>query len=238
MIGARVAAVALAGALLAAPRPARAEALPDPVVGGGSFNAAPLLDPGTYRDTLLLGEYLYYAMPLEAGQRLRVGVRVPGVDEETWELAQDAFSINLHTPQRELVGSPVAEDVLGNGNVDPPGVTAANIGERLRWSFYGPRAEPFAAAVEESVYEGPGTWYVSLHSVRVDRRPKVELPVELSIAVDGEPVAEEPDPRPEPERTPAREAARDDGRSPLLLLAVGVVAAAVGVGAGASLGRR
>ena len=32
-------------------------------MGGGSFNAAPLLEPGRYRDTLLPGEYLYYACP-------------------------------------------------------------------------------------------------------------------------------------------------------------------------------
>ena len=45
-----------------------------PVVGGGSFNAAPILEPGSYRDTILPDEYLYYGFRLEAGQRLRVTV--------------------------------------------------------------------------------------------------------------------------------------------------------------------
>ena len=43
-----------------------------PVVGGGSFNVAPILEPGPYRDTILPEEYLYYGFRLAAGQRLRV----------------------------------------------------------------------------------------------------------------------------------------------------------------------
>jgi hypothetical protein len=223
--------------------PARAQDAAEPVVGGGSFNAAPLLEPGTYRDTLLLGEYLYYAIRVEAGQRLHVGVRIRDVDADTWKRAQDAFSINLHTPQREMVGSPVDEDVLGNGNTAPAGVTQANIGERLRWEFYGPRAEPFAAAAGDTRFQGPGTWYVSLHSVRVGDRPKVELPVELDLDVDGAPVEEEPAPRPAPSRTPAPEAtpAQDDGGdgpAPLAVLGIGAAGVAVGVVAGVALGRR
>jgi hypothetical protein len=216
-----------------------------PAVGGGSFNAAPQLEPGvTYRDSLLLGEYLYYALPVEIGQRLHVQVRVPDVDEETWERGQDAFSINLHTPQRELVGSPVAEDVAGIGNTGPPDVTDANAGERLRWDFFGPRAEPFLASAEDdNQYAGPGTWYVSLHAVRSNDRDSVaELPVELTLDVDGEPVPEEPDPTPTPTPTPVATPAPEDdgggGTSPLALLALGAAGLAVGLVAGRSLGRR
>jgi hypothetical protein len=238
--------VALLGALVLA-APARAQEA-EPAVGGGSFNAAPLLEPGvTYRDSLLLGEYLYYALPVGSGQRLHVRVRVPGVDEETWERGQDAFSINLHTPQREQVDTPVAEDVAGIGNNGPTDVTDANADERLRWEFFGPRAEPFAAAAEDAnEYAGPGTWYVSLHSVRAnDRTTVAELPVELTLDVDGEAVPEEPDPTPTPTATPSPAAtpaadpdARDGGPGPLALLGLGAAGLAVGLVAGRALSRR
>ena len=44
-----------------------------PVVGGGSFNAAPILEPGRYRDTILPAEYLYY------GVRVRRRASAPGM---------------------------------------------------------------------------------------------------------------------------------------------------------------
>jgi Ca-activated chloride channel family protein len=238
--------LALAVALVLA-APARAQD-PVPAVGGGSFNAAPVLEPGvTYRDTLLLGEYLFYALPLEAGQRLHVQVRVPGVDAATWERSQDAFSINLHTPQREPVDTPVAEDVAGNSNTAPAGVTEANVDELLRWDFFGPRAEPFqAAAADLNEYHGPGTWYVSLTAVRANDRDTVaELPIELTLDADGEAVAEAPDPTPTPSATPSPEAtpaprddADGDGPSPAALLGVGAAGLAVGLVAGRALRRR
>jgi hypothetical protein len=241
----RVALAALVAVLLAA-APARAQDAV-PAVGGGSFNGAPMLEPGvTYRDSLLLGEYLYYALPLESGQRLHVQVRVPDIEMETWERGQHAFSINLHTPQRERVGTPVAEDVAGTGNSGPPGLTDANLDELLRWDFYGPRAQPFLASAEDSTaYAGPGTWYVSLHSVRSNAvDPIAELPIEITLDADGEAVPEGPDPTPTPTATPTPAATPapaepdDGGPSPLALIALGAAGLAVGLVAGGALRRR
>jgi hypothetical protein len=206
----------LAALVLAAPVRAQDGSEARPVAGGGSFNGAPLLEPGvTYRDTLLLGEYNYYAFELGSGQRLHVDVRVPDVELETWERGQDAFAVNLHTPQREQVSTPVDEDIAGNGNSDQAGVTAANVDEKLRWEFYGPRTEPFLSAAEDlNEYIGPGTWYVSLHSVKANDREEVaELPVEVTLAAEGEPVPEEPDPTPTPSATPAPGATPESGGS-------------------------
>ena len=52
------AAVLTVAAVLALATPAWAQDDYQPVVGGGSFNAAPILEPGRYRDTLLPSEYL------------------------------------------------------------------------------------------------------------------------------------------------------------------------------------
>lgn len=237
----RALAIAVA-ALLAAAAPAAAQDEPEPVIGGGSFNAAPLLEPGAYRDTVLTGEYLYYAIAVRPGQRIHVRARVVDIDPAAYDRATSLFTINLHTPQREEVTPVVDEDVAGNGNTDPGSITDANLDERLRWDFYGPRARPFATASGDSVYDGPGTWYVSLHPVRVGKRPQVELPVELQLEVDGDAVEEEPDARPEPSPAPAPAATPgdggDDGPSPLAVVGLGALGLVVGLGAGTALGRR
>ena len=66
---ATLAAAVVAALLAAAPAAAQDAA---PVVGAGSFTDAPIIEPGTYRDTVLPEEYLYYGVRVGAGQRLRV----------------------------------------------------------------------------------------------------------------------------------------------------------------------
>ena len=204
-----------------------------PAVGGGSFNAAPLLEPGTYRDTVLSGEFLYYGIAVGTGQRLHVRVRVRDADPATWAEAADPFTINLHTPQREQVTPVVDEDVAGNGNTSAGiVVTDRASARRLRWDFYGPPAAPFAeAAASSSTYAGPGTWYVSLHPVSVGDPLPIELPVELELALDGSEQEEPPDPRPTPSATPAATPApADDGGGAGLAALLGLGAAGLAAG--------
>src|SRR4051812_50212357 len=116
-------ALALAAALLLAlPVAAGAQgaAQGEPVVGGGSFANAPLLEPGSYRDTILPGERLYYAIRLQAGQQLRVRAKLDVEPGEVDDEVADGFSIGMQTPLREVVID-TDEDRTGNstvGNVD------------------------------------------------------------------------------------------------------------------------
>jgi Ca-activated chloride channel family protein len=233
----RALAIAVA-ALLAGATPAAAQDEPEPVIGGGSFNAAPLLEPGAYRDTVLTGEYLYYAIAVQPGQRIHVRARVVDIDAAAYDRATALFTINLHTPQREEVTPVVDEDVAGNGNTDAGIVVrgGAGIGD-LRWDFYGPPAQPFAAAADGAVYDGPGTWYVSLHPVAPDTPATIEIPVELELAVDGAPLPEEPDPQPTPSATPTPAAtpAAEDGDEPGTGALVGI--GAIGLAVGLIMGR-
>jgi hypothetical protein len=230
-------------ALLAAAAPAAAQDEPEPVIGGGSFNAAPLLEPGAYRDTVLTGEYLYYAIAVRPGQRIHVRARVVDIDPAAYDRATSLFTINLHTPQREEVTPVVDEDVAGNGNTDAGIVVrgGAGIGD-LRWDFYGPPAQAFAEASDGAVYDGPGTWYVSLHPVAPDEPATIEIPVELELAVDGAPLPEEPDPQPTPSSTPTPAAtpAAEDGDDPGTgaLIGIGAIGLAVGLVMGRFLRRR
>ena len=202
-------ALALAAALLLiAPVGAAAQSSQprEPVVGGGSFANAPLLEPGRYRDTFLPGERLYYGIRLAAGQRLRVRAKLdvgPGeVDTDT----AAGFSIGLQTPLREVI-TDTDEDITGNSTVGdveddfnvifPPAValsaTRNNIGE----------------------FRGPGVWYPSLYLPSVQRKPaKVEFPVEFELEVIGEPQKDaSPDPTPGKAATPEPDESADDGGS-------------------------
>src|SRR5215212_1581126 len=88
-----------------------------PVVGGGSFNTAPLIGPGTYRDTLLPGERLFYGVKLAAGQRLQVYGQLDA-KENVIEDAATGFSVGIQTPLREVdVLDLVDRDITGNGTV-------------------------------------------------------------------------------------------------------------------------
>jgi Ca-activated chloride channel family protein len=179
----------LLAALAAAPT-AHAQAA-RPAVGGGSFNDAPLLAPGSYRDTIRAGERLYYAFSVQPGQRLHVTAVAPGDGEH---VPEGPFTVGIATPLRDPNPEPFDQDIAGNGN----SVFYTN----RRMELVTPAVPTFAAADREppdTGYDGPGTWFVTLRLASTDTVPRpIEVPVELSVAVEGQPQAE-----PRPTRTPA-----------------------------------
>jgi Ca-activated chloride channel homolog len=223
---------AVLAAFGAAPAGARTAAR-TPVVGGGSFNTAPLIGPGEYRDTLLPGERLFYGVELGAGQRLRVSGQLKG-RENVIEDAATGFSVGIQTPLREVdVLDLVDEDIAGNGTV-----TTGSPTDRIEFVSV-PALTGSAARDEGITYRGPGTWYVSLYLISEEQDPpRAEIPVDLGIQVIGEPQRD-----PEPEKTPARRTPAasgggDDGGGTSIgtVLGVGLAALAVGgvLGAGAA----
>lgn len=62
---------------------------PEPVIGGPNFSSAPPVEPGTYEDTVLVNETLFYRVPDVAwGQTAVCDVRLGGTDQ-----ARDAIGI-------------------------------------------------------------------------------------------------------------------------------------------------
>jgi hypothetical protein len=212
------------------------------VVGGGSFNTAPLLAPGRYRDTILPNEFLYYGVALKVGQRVHIRARIASSDWESWDASISAFSVNLATPLREVLLDPVAHDVLGNGHADVGGVAEENMAAQLRWDFYGPPAAPLADALEQGGYDGPGVWYLGFTAITAGQHRLAEFPVEFDLDVEGEAKAEPPDPTPRPTATPtpgANDASGgDDGPGVGALAALGALGLAGGLVLGGVLGRR
>ena len=129
---------------------ARASPAREPVVGGGSFNAAPLLEPGTYRDTVLNGEYLYYAIRARRPGSGRTCAR--GSSTSIAETYDDATACVLdqpaHAAARDAARAPVDEDVAGNGNTDGGIVVDASTGtSRCAGTSTARARTPFAEAV-------------------------------------------------------------------------------------------
>ena len=209
-----------------------------PVVGGGSFNTAPLIGAGSYRDTLLPGERLFYGVKLGAGQRLRVSGRLdPAGDPFGNETV--GFSVGMQTPLREVdVLDLVDQDIAGNGTV-----TLGSYREKIEFVST-PVMTASAARADSGPYRGPGTWYVSLYLSSTEQDPpKIEVPVDMKLQVIGDP---QPDPSPEPTVAKATPAPADNdsggGTSLGAILAVGLgglaVGAALGVAAAALTRRR
>ena len=228
----RRAVLALAALALLAPPAARAQAqgAGSPVVGGGSFADAPLIEPGAYRDTILPGERLFYGVRLEPGQRLRVGA---GLDVEAGSIDTDTaagFAVGLQTPLREVITE-----------TDDGSNTVGSADDRLEVTFPAVLA-PSGARDRSGNYMGPGVWYLSLYLSSLQREPaRVELPVGFEVAVIGEPQPDaSPEPTPaEPAATP-RPAGEDDegGTSPAAIAGIGIAGLLAGLTGGALAGRR
>ncbi len=233
----RALALAVALALLAPAAAAAQQSAATPVVGGGSFANAPLIEPGAYRDTLLPGERLFYGIKLEAGQKLHVTGQL---DVEEGALDSDiasSFSIGIETPLREVeVLDLVDDDISGNTSV-----TAGANNEKLDF-VSAPVLAASGARDGTGNYRGPGIWYVSLYLSSTEEDPaRVEVPVNLTLEVQGSP---QPDASPEPtpaKATPAPSKDSDsggDGPSLVAVIGLGLVGVLVGLALGALFGRR
>jgi hypothetical protein len=217
---------------LAAPAAATAQTQGTAVVGGGSFADAPLLESGTYRDTILPGERLFYGIRLEPGQQLRMRAKL---DVKPGEVDQDTavgFSIGLQTPLREVIVD-TDEDIAGNS-------TVGAVDDELQVVF--PRVLAASGARSETGnYPGPGVWYPSLYLISNQRRPaKVEFPVEFELEAVGDP---QPDASPEPTPAkatpaPAPEGESGDGTSAGAIAGIGLAGLLVGLVGGGLAARR
>jgi len=224
----RLTALAFASALVAAP--VAAAQRPEVVVGTGSYNNAPVLEPGTYSDTVRGAETNVYAVDLEPGQQIRAQVKV---DSRGFEGIGGIVMLKgqIDTPSR----APTLDKFGGVS------FTSRTIALRLT----GPQAqEPLSAFGEES-FVASGRWYlrVTIDDPNEEVGP-VEFPLELELDVTGtptgeseppvapepEPTDEEPEPSEEPEPTEDGPAA-DDGDDDASESHVGTLAL-IGVGGG------
>jgi Ca-activated chloride channel family protein len=226
--------VVAAGAVLAALLvPCAAQAQQDdrrPAVGGGSFNDAPLLKPGRYRDSLRPGEETYYAFDVKAGQRLHVSAEIPGDGEHVPRA--DWFGVTTASPMHDS-GLDIAQDIGGHN------VLVFNTNQRIE--FVTRPVDTAAAADELKGYSGPGAWFVKMTLRSTEDKPDpVEVPVDFEVGVEGTPA---PEPRPSATPAPTRaptpvEPAERGGTWAAGLLIAGLAGLLLGVGIAALARRR
>jgi hypothetical protein len=261
-VSARRAIMALATAALALPAPALAQGgAAKAVVGGGSFNTAPLLAPGTYGDTVAAGETVYWKVRVAKGQVLQVKATVDTSQIET-DVTADDYDSGLASLDYHLdIFSPLREQLSeeSGGRYDSASARlegSAEAGAKAGTAT-GPRALGFeqilASDYDKDKFPAPGEWYVSLNAADSALSPTnipAELPVELDVQVIGQPQASSADfarslpgpqkqqpssPTPDaPAGTEALFASPDQPADPALTLAlVAVIALAGGLVLGA-----
>lgn len=156
------------------------------VVGGSSFDDAPPLTAGTYSDTILPQETLFYAVALGAGQRLRVDAVVDlsggSKTEHGYAKAAGGFDLSFRTPLRERLSTDYGGDIYGT------------VGDFVRDgdSRIAPRVLSRASADRRKItgvdtWRGPGiyTFTAAISDLDGDLGAFVEYPLRLTVTIDG-----------------------------------------------------
>ena len=117
-----------------------------PIAGGGSFNDAPVLAPGRYKDTLRGGEQLFYAVSLKPGQKLTAGLTMSGRTDASYFV-----KLVIYSPLRE-------KDVFDGEQTESYGGQDRSTSLRVE----GQRVGEDDGGVNDRIYSEPGTYYVSV----------------------------------------------------------------------------
>lgn len=209
------------------------------IIGAGSFNEAPLLEPGRYRDTIRGSETNIYAIDVQPGQRAGARVELdPGRFESP--AATVTLDLEIDTPARTPTSEGLGEsEFIGTGS---PLTTAI---------VKGPVAsDPLTAAADDTFPTG-GRWYVRVSvDDPIQYADREEFPITLDLDVAGTPTEEvdppveteepvEPDEPEEPTEKPGADAAdENDGGSGDTLLIAGIGGVLLGGVAGVASSAR
>jgi hypothetical protein len=219
-----------AAALLAAP--ARAQTVYTPIVGSGSFNSAPILQPGSYSDTVEPAEYLYYAIRVGAGQRLRLSGATTIGATDLYHLGVAAVFLTIHSPTRMDVSA--FSDGQAEGDLGQPGGA----------SFQGPTVQVSGDDDTDGPWTGPGVYFLSVQAVYRGSQldpPRAEIPFHFTVSLEG---AVQPTPTPTavrtatPTATPAPTPAPQPGHGAGAVAGVGAAGLLIGLAVGLALRRR
>jgi len=137
-------------------------------VSGGSFRAAPKLESGLYKDTILPGEELWYAVELQAGQGLVLKATLDRMSEKG---RGGLFEVRLINPD--------LKNLCCGG-----GFRGYEVNIRQRVVSVGVQSGAIGTEESARTAKKPGTYYVRI-LWKADVAP-VEAPLELSVEVTGE----------------------------------------------------
>jgi hypothetical protein len=246
-------------ALVLLPATAHAQGSPEddgtPIVGGGSFNTAPLLEAGRYADTVAAGETVYWKVALQKGQVLKARATVDVSEIETDYSASDYQPGLAHLDYRMDIYSPIREQMSDSSEYGD--ATAELVGDdgtgAKGGEVEGPRVLGFEQILQSDFnvdkFPAPGEWYLSISVADSESEPAevpAELPLDLEVTVDGQAQPSSAEfasklatPTPAPTEGPVEidslaelKAETDAGDPTLTIALVGVLALLGGLGLG------
>ncbi|TDT31273.1 vWA domain-containing protein [Naumannella halotolerans] len=210
------------------------------VTGGTAFSDAGEIGEGSWRDEVTVGETVLYKVPLEAGQSFRATVVGPGDGDPPVDGAASLVvrSRTLGVDRAELAST---STVLMRQN-SPAELTVGTPEVRVR-------NRESSGAVASASQAGDYYLAVEVEPGQPDLRGRI-LPIQVNLAIEGEPAGAPVHAEPEPTAEPSIEQPTEDPAPvtegepgtprwvPLALVGGGVLLLGVGAGAGLLIARR
>ena len=154
---------------------APAPSAPQPVVGGPTFSSAPRISPGSWQETFMSGETIFYRVPVEWGQRLRVSV-VPAPGSVTDEIrALTHYAPVLYGPDRGILGETSLSYGSFGQNLAPQPTQQVSTEVRYR-----NREKP-----ESNTADLAGDYFIRIAIPLSRQGVAVEVPMTFRVEVEG-----------------------------------------------------
>ena len=158
---------------------------PKDIVPGSSFPDAPLLEPGSYKTTLMPGELQLYKVKADWGQRIQAQVSVPELTGATGEAVRGIRYLDtaLISPIGEDVYAVFAKDAPGNGGkravLTKRGIVQGLTTKEIRYlNRGGPNNQDTGTST-------PGEYYVAVSLTRKANDTAFTIPMTLTVGLEG-----------------------------------------------------
>ncbi len=158
---------------------------PKEIVPGSSFPDAPLLEPGSYKTTLMPGELQLYKVKADWGQRIQAQVSVPEMTGATGEAIDGIRYLDtaLISPTGEDVFAVFAQKTPGNGGkrgvLTKRGVVQGLTTKEIRYQ------NRTGANNQDTGTSTPGEYYVAVSLTRKSNDKAFTIPMTLTVGVAG-----------------------------------------------------
>lgn len=166
---------------------------PRAIVPGSSFPDAPLLEPGSYKTTLMPGEVQLYKVKADWGQRIQAQVTVPKLGAATAKAIDGIryLDMGMISPIGEDVFAVFAKKVPGGagrrGVLTKEGVVKANTTKEIRY------LNRDGANNQDTGTSTPGEYYIAVSLTRKDDDKAFAIPMTLTVGLIGTPGTGKPE---------------------------------------------
>jgi Ca-activated chloride channel family protein len=158
---------------------------PREIVPGSSFPDAPLLEPGSYKTTLMPGELQLYKVKADWGQRIQAQITVPELAGATAEALDGIRYLDsaLISPIGEGVYAVFAKNMPGGSYtkavLTKRGLVKAVTTKEIRY------LNRDGANNEDTGTSTPGEYYIAVSLTRKDNDKAFAIPLTLTVGLQG-----------------------------------------------------